>query len=130
VLNGEGQGVVNNLAFISEVSPQYAPRGRVLASVTVVERPPADDRTLDDAVRLQLIDWFGMRVGDWKLEKVYRIERALPDQSAGVLGDVRRAARLQDWLAVAGDWRNIASINGAMESGRLAAEAVLEHVLR
>jgi protoporphyrinogen oxidase len=129
LLNGEGSGVVNNLAFVSEVSPHYAPRDRALASVSVVVRPPDDDRTLDDMVRRQLVEWFGMRVGDWRLERVYRIEHALPDQSSGRLDEVRRAARLQDWLVVAGDWRNIASINGAMESGRLAAEAVLEKVL-
>lgn len=129
LLNGEPRGIVNNLAFMSEVSPLYAPRGRTLASVTVLGNPSRDDAALDDEVRRQLVDWFGMRVGEWKLERVYRIPRALPDQSAGTLVEVRRSPRLQDWLVAAGDWRNIASINGALESGRLAAEAVLEKVL-
>ncbi len=129
ILNGESRGLVNNLAFMSEVSPLYAPRGRTLASVTVLGVPGRDDRTLDDEVRRHLVEWFGMRVGDWKLERVYRIPQALPDQSVGALAEVRRAARLQDWLVVAGDWRNIASINGALESGRLAAESVLEKIL-
>jgi phytoene dehydrogenase-like protein len=129
LLNGEPRGVVNNLTFMSEVSPLYAPRGRSLASVTVLGIPARDDAGLDDEVRRQLVDWFGMRVGEWKLERVYRIPRALPDQSAGALVEVRRTPRLQDWLVAAGDWRNIASINGALESGRLAAEAVLEKVL-
>ncbi len=129
LLNGEPRGIVNNLAFMSEVSPLYAPRGRTLASVTVLGDPARDDAGLDDEVRRQLVDWFGMRVGEWKLERIYRIPRALPDQSAGTLAEVRRSPRLQDWLVAAGDWRNIASINGALESGRLAAEAVLEKVL-
>jgi protoporphyrinogen oxidase len=126
LLNGEGRGLVNNLTFMSEVSPRYAPKGRALASVAVIGNPALDDRALDETVRGQLVGWFGMTVGDWKLERIYRIERALPDQSAGALAEIRRPARLHDWLVVAGDWRNIASINGAMESGRLAAEAVLE----
>lgn len=130
VLNGEGSGLVNHLAFLSEVSPLYAPKGRALVSVTVLGVPALDDRMLDDAVRQQLIDWFGMRLGDWRLERVYRIPEALPEQRCGSLSEVRRAARVEDWLAVAGDWRNLASINGAMESGRLAAEAVLEKVLK
>lgn len=129
IFDGEGAGPVNNLAFMSQVAPGYAPAGRALASVTVLGIPASSDRDLDDAVRRQLVGWFGMRVGDWRLERIYRIERALPDQPAGALADVKRPARLQDWLVVAGDWRGIASINGAMESGRLAAEAVLEKVL-
>jgi hypothetical protein len=114
---------------MSEVSQLYAPRGRALASVTVLGNPARSDAALDDEVRRQLVDWFGMRVGEWKLERIYRIPQALPDQSAGALAEIRRSPRLQDWLVAAGDWRNIASINGALESGRLAAEAVLEKVL-
>jgi hypothetical protein len=129
LLNGEDRGCVNNLSFVSEVSPLYAPKGRSLASVTVLGQSDLDDAKLDDAVRQQLVDWFGMNVGAWKLERIYRIPLAVPSQPAGALPDHRRSARLQNWLTVAGDWRNIASINGAMESGRLAAEAVLERVL-
>lgn len=129
LLNGEERGPVNNLSFVSEVAPGYAPKGRSLASVSVLGQSDLSDRLLDDAVRQQLVDWFGMRVGEWKLERIYRLPLAMPSQPAGALGDVRRAARLQNWLTVAGDWRNIASINGAMESGRLAAESVLERVL-
>jgi phytoene dehydrogenase-like protein len=129
ILNGEGRGPVNNMSFMSEVTPLYAPAKKALASVTVLGNPVADDRALDGAVREQLIEWYGMIVGEWKLEKVYRINEALPDQPAGSLRHIKRAARIQNWLVVAGDWRNIASINGAMESGRLAAEAVLEKVL-
>ncbi|WP_442887904.1 protoporphyrinogen/coproporphyrinogen oxidase [Congregicoccus parvus] len=129
VVNGDGSGLVNNLAFMSEVSSEYAPKGRALASVSVLGCPELDDRALDDLVRQELVRWFGMIVGEWRLECVHRLREALPDQPAGSLGEVRRGARLQDWLVVAGDWRNLASINGAMESGRLAAEAVLEKVL-
>lgn len=129
LLNGEPRGIVNNLTFMSEVSPLYAPRGRTLASVTVLGSPAREDVMLDDEVRRQLVDWFGMRVGEWKLERIYRLPQALPDQAVGSLREVRRSPRLQDWLVAAGDWRNIASINGALESGRLAAESVLEKVL-
>ncbi len=129
LLNGEDHGPVANLAFVSEVSPLYAPKGRALASVSVLGVPESDDHLLDDMVRQQLVEWFGMRVGDWKLERVYRIPLAVPTQGVGALADLQRGARVQNWLTVAGDWRNIASINGAMESGRLAAEAVLERVL-
>lgn len=129
LLNGSGRGLLNNLVFITEASEHYAPKGRVLASAVVLGDPQLDDHLLDCAVREQLVEWFGMSVGAWKLEKIYRIREALPDQPAGSLAVPVRPARLQDWLVVAGDWRGIASINGALESGRLAAEAVLEKVL-
>lgn len=129
LLNGEEHGPVNSMAFVSEIARQYAPPGVTLASVSIVGRTEADDRVLDDAVRQQLVDWFGMRVGEWKLERIYRIPRALPAQPPGALPHNYRIARIQDWLTLAGDWRNLASINGALESGRLAAEAVLERVL-
>lgn len=129
LLNGEERGPVSNLAFLSEVSPFYAPKNQALASVSLLGVSDLDDRMLDDAVRQQLVDWFGMQVGDWKLERVYRIPLAIPSQPAGSLAEVKRASRVQNWLSVAGDWRNIASINGAMESGRLAAESVLDRLL-
>jgi phytoene dehydrogenase-like protein len=129
LLNGDERGPVAHMAFVSEVSPLYAPKGQALASVSLLGVPDLNDRTLDDAVRQQLVDWFGMRVADWKLERIYRIPLAVPAQPAGSLNEVRRASRVHNWLTVAGDWRNIASINGAMESGRLAAESVLDRVL-
>lgn len=129
ILNGDKAGPVNNLAFLSEVVSTYAPRNRGLASITVLGNPAITDRELDDAVRQQLVDWFGMVVGEWKLERMYRIDQALPEQLPGTWSSAGLNARLQDWLVIAGDWRNLASINGALESGRLAAEAVLEKVL-
>jgi len=129
LLNGDTSGPVNNLTFLSEVVPTYAPRNRALASISVLGNPAISDRELDDAVRRQLVDWFGMAVGEWRLERMYRIDQALPEQLPGSWSSARSNARLQDWLVIAGDWRNLASINGALESGRLAAEAVLEKVL-
>lgn len=129
ILNGDGRGPVNHLTFLSEVVPTYAPRNRALASVTVLGNPSLTDRELDDVVRQQLVDWFGMVVGEWRLERMYRIDQAVPEQLPGSWSNAGPNARLQDWLVIAGDWRNLASINGALESGRLAAEAVLEKVL-
>ncbi len=126
ILNGRGRGLVNNLVFPSEVSELYAVRGTALASVTVLGNPALEDRSLDERVREELVEWFGMCVGDWRLERLFRLEEALPDQPVGSIGGSGRGPRLHDWLVVAGDWRGIASINGAMESGRLAADAVLE----
>ncbi|HEX9783488.1 MAG TPA: hypothetical protein VGA56_12255, partial [Opitutaceae bacterium] len=66
MLNGEGNDIVNNLTFMSEVSSDYASKGRSLVSISVVGCPDLDDGALDDVVRGQLVSWFGMIVGEWR----------------------------------------------------------------
>jgi phytoene dehydrogenase-like protein len=122
VLNGDGDGPVNNLCVSSEVSAELAPPGAALISATVIGGSPADDET---AVRRQLRGWFGGTVDGWRHLRSYRIERALPDQSAPVFDRRLRPPRVNG-LYLCGDHRADSSINGAMASGRAAALAVLE----
>jgi predicted NAD/FAD-dependent oxidoreductase len=75
-------------------------------------------------VREQLTVWFGPAVGGWRLLRVYRIRHALPSQPVGALEPWERPVKLRAGLFVCGDHRDNASINGAMVSGRRAAEAV------
>jgi predicted NAD/FAD-dependent oxidoreductase len=65
-------------------------------------------------------------VDAWRSLKTYRILHAQPEQTPPALVPPERPARLADGLYVAGDHRTNASINGAMVSGRRAAEAVLQ----
>ena len=55
---------------------------------------------------------------------MYRIRHALPSQPVGVLEPWERPVKLRAGLYVCGDHRDNASINGAMVSGRRAAEAL------
>jgi predicted NAD/FAD-dependent oxidoreductase len=71
----------------------------------------------------QLAEFFGSQVQEWETLRVDRIPRAQPIQLPGY--DHRPAATLESGIVVCGDHRRDASINGAMESGRLAARAVL-----
>lgn len=85
VLNGEAAGSsqtrVNNMVFLSDVAPAYAPMGKGLASVTVVGVPNVNNTVLDEDVRRQLGGWFGKEVVEkWKLLKVYVIPYAQPSQ--------------------------------------------------
>lgn len=125
MLDGDGLGPVNNLCVLSEVSPAYAPTGQVLISATVPGDSPETDAALVDAVREQLIEWFGPGVQQWRHLRTYRIRWALPDQPPQVLDPVERPVSLGNGLYVAGDHRDIASIQGALSSGRRAAEAIL-----
>ncbi len=117
-LNGEG-GPINNLCVPSEVVPDYAPPGRALVSLTILGgRDP--DR---DEVERQLRRWFGPVVSQWRHLRTYRIPRALPAFPVG--GFPEQPVRLAAGLYACGDHREHPSLNGALASGRRAAEAVL-----
>lgn len=126
VLDGEGDGPVNNLAVMSNVSPHYAPAGQTLVSVSVIGNPSQTDAEIESRVRGHLRRWYGEAVDAWRSLKTYRILHAQPEQTPPALVPPERPARLADGLYVAGDHRTNASINGAMVSGRRAAEAVLQ----
>jgi phytoene dehydrogenase-like protein len=121
VLNGEGPGAgpVTNLAVMSNVSPYYAPAGKVLVCAACLGTDPA----IEDGARRQVREWFGPAVDGWEHLRTYRIAHAQPEQRPPF--DPRRPARLDGGVYVAGDHRATASIDGALCSGRHAAEAVL-----
>ena len=129
VLNGEGNGPINNLCVPSVVAPGYAPPGRHLVSVTVLHSALSQEHLLHD-VRQQARDWFGDGANAWEYLRSYRIEDALPDQSLEHGGVSMSPVRVRPGLYVCGDHRGTASLNGAMLSGRRAAEAVCGEIGR
>lgn len=126
MLDGEGTGPVTSAAVMSEVCRGYAPAGQSLIAAACIGVPADDDTTLDRRVREQLGGWFGPAVAGWRLLRVYRIRHALPSQPVGTLAPWERPVQVRNGLFVCGDHRDNASINGAMVSGRRAAEAVAE----
>ncbi len=125
VLGGSSRGVINNLAVMSEVSPEYAPEDRALVSVTVIGSPARDERSLETMIRGQLRRWYGRVTKEWRLLRTYRIENAQP---ISVPQQLHTQPRLDPGLYICGDHRATPSIQGAMESGRLAAEALLRQL--
>jgi phytoene dehydrogenase-like protein len=128
VLDGDGHGPVNHLAVPSLVSPTYAPTGRSLISCSVVGMPEVSDEALESSIRLQMTNWFGRSVKGWQHLRTYRIPEALPHQPS--LDPPQRPVRLATGVYVCGDHREHASIEGAISSGRRAAEAVLQDLTR
>ena len=122
VLNGGDDGPVNNLCVPTNLSPQLAPPGAALISATVIEHNDQTDAQLEAASRDQLALWYGQQVRKWRLLRTYRIHHAQPDPSVAL---PRTAPRVAPDLYVCGDHCMHASIEGAMVSGRKAAEAVL-----
>jgi phytoene dehydrogenase-like protein len=126
MLNGTGTGMVNNVVVPSNVSPCYAPQDRALVAVSLLGECTADNADLDTAVRAELQAWFGSSVANWEFLRSYRIPRALPTNfGASVEREYQDISRARGIL-VAGDFLVNPSINGAMASGRTAAERLLQ----
>lgn len=125
VLDGDGTGPVNHLAVMSSAAPSYAPDGKALIAANIVGRRMEDDGDLDAICRGQLEAWFGLSVHDWELLRIDRIDRALPRQLPGTLEPHAREFVTDDGIIVCGDHLADTSLNGAMASGRRAAEMAM-----
>lgn len=115
---------VNNLTVLSNVSEAYAPKGKVLISVSFNGIPTINDATLAENMKEELKQWYGDTVNSWKFLKAYRIEYALPNQES-VRNEIPNSEiKISDTLFVCGDNLLNGSINAALKTGRLAAEAM------
>lgn len=126
VLNGDGDGPINNLAVMSQVAPSYAPTGRHLISATVLGTDDVQEELLADRIRANARKWYGDSVDDWEFLRLYRIPHAQPTQEPGFRS--RRSFRgfPRDGILYAGDYLETASLNGALVSGRRAAQRVMK----
>lgn len=130
VLNGDGAGPVNNFAVISRVAPSYAPRDKHLISISVLGTQNLTEVQLGGFIIAQMKNWFGKVASSWQFLRAYRITHAQPQQLPGALEPPERPVRIRPGVYVCGDHRDTASIQGAMVSGRRAAEAVLSDLPR
>lgn len=127
LLDGENRGLVNNVAVMSEVAPEYAPAGKALVSASVLGAHPGTAE-LELRVRAQLRTWFGGAVDGWRLIRADVVHDALPAEPPSALEPAQRPVRTPGGITLCGDHRDNASIDGALTSGRRAAESVLSHL--
>ncbi|MFJ5722504.1 FAD-dependent oxidoreductase [Streptomyces sp. NPDC093149] len=120
LLDADRSGPVAHTAVMSAVDPSRAPRGRTLISSTVLGTPPSD---LDRTVRSHLAALYGTPTDDWELLAAHHDPEAVPTMPAP--HDLRRPVRLLTGLYVCGDHRDTSSVQGALFSGRRAADAIL-----
>jgi len=122
VLNGSGSGVINNLVVMSNVCPAYAPSGRHLVSVSILNNQGLSSTELETKVRQEMEIWFGQSVRPWRMLRHYHIPMALPRNAP----DNENASLLVSGsVIVAGDHRNTSSMHGACVSGQEAADLIL-----
>ncbi|KAG9451179.1 hypothetical protein H6P81_011144 [Aristolochia fimbriata] len=126
ILNGSDRGLVNNMFFATEVAPTYGPAGKTLVSVSLIgSHDRASDSDLARAVKGELSGWFGeSEVGKWQHLRTYRIRFAQPNQRPPT--ELAKDPKVGSGLYVCGDHRSSATFDGALVSGRRAAEALLK----
>ena len=126
LLLNAGDAAPNHVAPLSAVAPEYAPPGRQLLAATFLGTPDADDDELFDRSRTALESWYpGERFDDLGLVHTARVPFAQFDQPPGVHAGLPTADAPDGPVYLAGDYTRWSSIQGALESGRLAARAVL-----
>lgn len=122
LVDGLRRGPVVNSVAISKVAPSYASRGRTLMSSTTLGS--ADDADTAARVRTQLGQMWGVSTDQWTLVKPVVVHRALP--VIGPTDPLFRSITVADGVLLAGDHRDTPSQQGALVSGRRAAQSALK----
>ena len=125
VLNGEGSGPVNNIAFPSLIADSYAPPGKTLIALVVLGDQYVDRDDLEDLVRRQCGHWFGPVVDTWTHLKTYRIRAALPNQTPPTNNPYLQPERLAPGLTVCGESAGLPGLLWALMSGAMAGERIV-----
>ncbi|XP_044498081.1 15-cis-phytoene desaturase, chloroplastic/chromoplastic [Mangifera indica] len=124
-LNGSGKGIVNNMFIATNVAPSYGPPDKALISVSLIGLfEDVSDEDLRDAVIREISVWFGSEmVGSWEHMRTYRIRYAQPNQSPPT--NLMKNPKREPGLYLCGDYMTCATFDGALVSGRRAAEALI-----
>lgn len=125
LVSADDRGPIDNLTVPSDVAAGYAPPGAALVTVSVRQGVSLAGERLIEAVREQAAGWFGEAARHWRPLATVSLPHALPDESPAARRSRPASPRLAAGLFLCGDHCGSASINGALTSGRRAAEAVL-----
>ena len=130
-IDGRGRerppGPVWNTAVVSNAAPDYAPPGRhLISATTLLDR--SDGEAGETAVLRHLTEIWGTPTHDWRTVLRHHIPYAVPASPPPL--HVTSPVRLGDGRYVCGDHRDTASIQGALVSGRRAADAVAADLAR
>lgn len=122
LLDAARRGPLVNTVVMSHAAPDYAPPGSALVAASALG--VQDDPQQDKAIREQLAWLYGLPTNKWELIASYPIPYALPAMAPPF--ELKRPVRTGSGIYVAGDHRDTSSIQGALVSGRRAAQAVLK----
>ena len=117
LIDGQARGPLINSLAISNMVPTYAPSGKTLLSSTTI------DFASESEVRRHLALMWGVSTSDWALIAKYEIPKSLPIFGVGT--HAAQSSQFAEGVFIAGDYRTAPSQNGALLSGRLAAQELL-----
>lgn len=117
LIDGEHRGPVVNSIVLSNLISTYAPDGKSLLASTTL------DFASESEVRRHLALMWGAHTGGWSLIAKYDIPKSLPIFAIG--NQSAASSQFSKNIYVAGDYRTAPSQNGALLSGRLAAQELL-----
>ena len=117
-LNGNDNGMINHVAPMSTVSKAYSSDGNSLLSVNLLE--PSTETTTTE-VRNELDEWFPGHHFEHLAR--YQIANALPVVDYSQIKSLHR-----DGIYYCGDGQCQPSIQGALASGRKAAEYIISRL--
>ncbi|WP_295676244.1 NAD(P)/FAD-dependent oxidoreductase [uncultured Mucilaginibacter sp.] len=124
-LNSLPGKLVNNIAVMNRISARYSSNGDALISLSIIgDHSLTGEKELCAKVIDELKNWYPEAVS-WKHLKTYHIAYALPNDDHVRNEPVYKNMRLNANCFVCGDHLMNGSINAAMKSGRLAAEAII-----
>lgn len=117
IVDGHNRGPIINSVVMSDISSDYAPTGQHLISTTT------DLSATESDVRRHLAQVWQTSTHDWQLIAKYEIPAALPIQSIGRA--LTHTVKISENHFVVGDHRAVPSQQGALFSGRLAAQLIV-----
>lgn len=117
VVDGQKRGPIINSVVMSDISPNYASLNQNLVSTTT------DLNVTESDVRRHLAIVWGTSTHEWAFIAKYEIPAALPIHNVGRA--LSQSMKISDHHFVAGDHRTVPSQQGALFSGRFAAELIL-----
>jgi phytoene dehydrogenase-like protein len=121
LLTVQKNGVVVNSIAISRFANNYAPNGKTLLSTTTLR--PASEKD----VVTELASLWDIETNEFSFLKKFEIPQSLPLHGVGT--PLYTKYRLRENLYFAGDHMTYPSQQGAMESGRIAAEEIIRRAL-
>ncbi|WP_326823240.1 NAD(P)/FAD-dependent oxidoreductase [Streptosporangium sp. NBC_01756] len=116
----DAEGLVTDTLVLTDVAPTYSSDGRALISTSLLGALSDAD---EPSVRSRLAQIYATDTSAWQHLATYPIEAALPAMTPPFL--LRRPVRFAPGRYVCGDHRDTGSQQGALVSGRRAADAVL-----
>ena len=118
VVDGLKRGPIINTVVMSDISTSYAPVGQHLISTTT------DLNVTESDVRRHLAIVWETSTHDWQFIAKYEIPSALPIHNVG--RSLSQSMKIDEHHFVAGDHRTVPSQQGALFSGRLAAQLMFD----